>query len=207
MQSLNGIFISVEVMQELNFGTMTVRAVPLVHRVPSFAYVFAEEIKTSTLDCEHLKRIGLPQGPLWGQLKAGLPVKHHGQVLDHDVFVKTTTHRTKIIICGDNAQPDVIGDEAHGCDVLVHESTYTKDLADKAAEVGHSYASLVTEFAESMKIPNVILTHFSPCYQGGDSGEIIPTMKAEAAEGYNGKLWLAADFARYELRNGQLLKI
>ena len=45
---------------------------------------------------------------------------------------------------------------------LVHEATYTEEMAQKAGDVGHSYAKLVATFAESVQLPNLVLMQFSP---------------------------------------------
>ncbi|MFP3442251.1 hypothetical protein R0K18_31425, partial [Pantoea sp. SIMBA_133] len=79
-------------------------------------------------------------------------------------------------------------------------ATYTEEMAEKAGDVGHSYAKLVAAFAESIKLPNLVLTHFSPRYQfSPNASPSIEDIRKEAEGAYSGSLFLARDFGEYTL--------
>ncbi|MCD1587059.1 MBL fold metallo-hydrolase, partial [Halomonas sp. IOP_14] len=100
----------------------------------------------------------------------------------------------------DNDQPDLLFDACAGAQVLVHEATYTEEMAQKAGDVGHSYAKLVAEFAETAQLPNLVLTHFSPRYQlNPHASPSIEDIRQEARSVYSGSLYLARDFSEYIL--------
>jgi ribonuclease Z len=86
--------------------------------------------------------------------------------------------------------------------VLVHEATYTEEVAKKSGEsFGHSSAEQVAQFAESAGIPNLILTHFSARYQSNPAqSPSIEDIHKEAAAFYTGNLFLAKDFEEYALK-------
>jgi len=114
--------------------------------------------------------------------------------------------KKKIIICGDNDNPDLLEAVGFECDILVHEGTYTKDMEDKAKTAGHSCVGLVANFAERNKIRNLILTHFSARYQASDNGvDGMVALQNEAQNEYSGNLFLAKDFDHYRLpKSGNL---
>lgn len=194
-------FIAAESLRDLAVGQMTASAVELSHRVPSFAYSFTEARVEPMLDTERLAREGVPPGPLWGRLKKGLDVEHAGQTLRAADYLSVPRPPRKLIIGGDNDCPALLTEASRGCQVLVHEATYTADVAAKVGPgVGHSWAELVAQFAQSAGLPNLVLTHFSPRYQAlADGGPSIEDIRAEAAAVYRGNLFLAEDFARYRL--------
>lgn len=194
------VFVAAESLESWSHRNFTVAAFALSHRVPSYAYSFTETAVPTELNVAKLDALGLPRGPLWGQLKKGLDVAHNGRmVLAKDVL--TTESRTrKVVIGGDNDRPDRLADACKNCDVLVHEATYTSDLADKAALFGHSYALQVATFAAAAAVPNLVLTHFSPRYQFGSSPQTLTSLRDEAARVYAGKLFLAEDLVRYRLK-------
>ncbi|MEK8032899.1 MBL fold metallo-hydrolase [Ideonella sp. DXS29W] len=205
-------FIRAEPVRHLPLGPWRVDAVELSHRVPSFAYAFTEAQVEPMLDTEKLAQDGVPQGPLWGRLKKGIEVEHAGRVLRPADYLKHPFAPRKIIVGGDNDRPDLLAEACAGCQVLVHEATYTADVAAKVGPgVGHSHAAAVAAFAESVGLPHLVLTHFSARYQantgessGMGSGPTIDDIRAEAAAAYRGQLWLADDFARYRLlRTGE----
>ena len=66
--------------------------------------------------------------------------------------------------------------------------------------MGHSYAELVAAFAESVQLPNLVLTHFSPRYQlNPNATPSIEDIRKEAESAYSGSLYLARDFSEYAL--------
>lgn len=181
---------------------LIIDSIELSHRVRSFAYSFAEASTEASLNIEKLTSDAVPQGPLWGQLKKGIDVEFEGRVLKSADYVGVTRRARKIIVGGDNDSPALLSEACKGCDVLVHEATYTRDiLANKADEnLGHSSANLVASFAQSAAIPNLVLTHFSARYQSNpDQSPSMVDIENEAIAVYRGNLFLAKDFARYRL--------
>lgn len=203
-------FVQTESTRGLPVGPWVVDAIELSHRVPSFAYSFTEAHVEPALDTEKLLRDGVPQGPLWGRLKKGQDVEHQGRLLRHADYLTHPYAPRKIIVGGDNDRPALLTEASKGCQVLVHEATYTADVAAKVGPgVGHSYAELVAAFAQSVGLPHLVLTHFSARYQANaEQGPSIEDVRAEAARVYRGQLFLAEDFARYRLgRSGELSQI
>ncbi|WP_261377663.1 hypothetical protein [Vreelandella titanicae] len=97
-------------------------------------------------------------------------------------------------------QSDLLFEACAGAQVLVHEATYTEEMAQKAGDVGHSYAKLVAAFADSVQLPNLVLTHFSPRYQlNPHASPSIEDIRNEAQRAYSGSLYLARDFGEYTL--------
>lgn len=202
-------FISCDPLPAVEFGQITVATARLSHRVPSYAYSFTEKHPETVLNVEKLRQKGVPRGPLWGQLKQGMDIEVAGERLTSDAFLTPTHPPRKIVIAGDNDQPALLRDACQGAQVLVHEATYSQALAHKASEVGHSDARRVAAFAESVQLPHLVLTHFSPRYQPGSQGSpSIEDLRREAAGAYSGGLHLARDLAEYRLdKTGHLAEM
>lgn len=193
-------FIDSDELPSVEFGSIAVTIHRLSHRAPSYAYGFTETKVDAALDVDKLAQKRIPRGPLWGQLKQGFDVEFEGERLkSHDYLIFKHKPR-KVVIAGDNDQPDLLFDACAGAQVLVHEATYTEEMAQKAGDVGHSYAQLVGAFAESVQLPNLVLTHFSPRYQLHPlASPAIEDIRKEALRVYSGSLYLARDFGEYTL--------
>jgi len=201
-------FIATEKLAEQQFDDVKITITPLSHRVPSFAYGFTQSLSQRVLKSEALKLAGLPQGPLWGELQSGSDVEFNNKTFLASDYVQTLQHKNKVVICGDNDNPNLLKSMCIDADVLVHESTYTEDMADKASNVGHSYATQVAQFAEEVSVPHLILTHFSARYQSNKEGEgSVEQMRVEAKRVFSGNLFLARDFDHFRLNQQHKLTL
>ncbi|UYO75382.1 ribonuclease Z [Halomonas qinghailakensis] len=193
-------FIASDDLPSVEFESIAVETFGLSHRVASYAYAFTERKVDAALDVDKLAQKGIPRGPLWGQLKQGVDSEFAGEQLKSNDYLIFKNKPRKVVIAGDNDQPDLLNEACAEAQVLVHEATYTEEMAEKAGDVGHSYAKLVAAFAESIKLPNLVLTHFSPRYQLNPSASpSIEDIRKEAQSVYSGSLFLARDFSEYTL--------
>ena len=185
---------------------LRVRATRLSHRIDCWAYSFTEAAVERKLDIDKLKAGDVPGGPAWGEIQQGRNVVlDDGRALVAEQFLLPPRRSRKVIIAGDNDTPELLAAEATGADVLVHEATYTEAILHKVGpEPQHSSAAMVARVAQLAKVPNLILTHFSPRYldpkQANGKVLTLDDIEREAREHYTGNLALARDFASYELR-------
>ncbi|WP_119394621.1 ribonuclease Z [Salinibius halmophilus] len=200
-------FIDAHTLPEIDVDAFNVTTHALSHPVPSYGYRFSERNIASKLDFAKLAVDGIPKGELYGKIKRGENVEVHGRTLIALDYLITDTSPRTIVIAGDNGDPTLLSQAASNVDVLVHESTYTKDIAMKVGDqYGHSYAELVASFAEQVGVKNLILTHFSPRYQPHpDAKPSIFDIEQEARKHYAGRLFLAKDFAEFTVAKDGVL--
>jgi ribonuclease Z len=187
-----------------------VEAIELSHRVPAFAYSFNENRLSNKLDTDKLAQHKVARGKLWGELQQGLNVQlDDGRVVYAQDYLLPLHNPRKIIVSGDNDDPTLLTQAAKTANVLVHEATYTEDIAIKVgAGPQHSYAKLVAQFAHDIGLDNLVLTHFSPRYQNSiHSSPSIFDIENEARTVYSNNLFLANDLDYYSLnKQGRLTK-
>lgn len=182
---------------------LTFHARPLRHRVVTHAFEIDLCVRQRRLDQKALSALKIPQGPLWGELQRGRSVRLDDQEISPDAVSVLETVRARAICGGDNADPEILTPFVEGLDVLIHEATYTEEIAARVgAAPMHSSAAQVARFAQTHAIPNLILTHFSPRYHGG-----VEVLAAEARRNYEGNLVLAEDGRSWTLaEDGRLHK-
>ncbi|MGR8934885.1 MAG: ribonuclease Z [Gammaproteobacteria bacterium] len=188
-----------------------VDVVGLSHRVPSFAYAFTENVTARKLDSDKLLTAGIPPGPLWRTLQNGEnPRLANGTLLRAEDYSLPGNKPRKAVVCGDNDNPELLRECCRDADVLVHEATYTTEIAKKVgAGRQHCAAAKIAEFAQSAALKNLLLTHFSPRYRDDKTASpSIKDIEDEAQRFYRGNLFLANDFDRFLLnREYDLVKI
>jgi ribonuclease Z len=201
-------FIGVESLTAtLRIGNFLINTVELSHRVQCYAYSFTECQVDAKLNTEKLIADGIDADPIWGILQDGKNVRlDNGRLLIISDYTISGHSPRKIVIGGDNDNPNLLTKSCLQANLLIHEATYTHDIAKQLKHHKHSSAHLVSKFANEIGVPNLILTHFSARYQKGvNSGLSIMDIENEAKSAYNGKLFLANDFDVFKLdRTGQI---
>ncbi len=205
-------FLDVEELNStIELKNFDVGCVELSHRVPSFGYTFTEKPAKRRLDANKLETLGIAQGPLWGKLQSGESIAlDNGSIIDPKDCTLPENQARKVIICGDNGTPELIRAESATASLVIHEATYTEEIAKKVgAGPQHSYAKQVGNFAKSAGIKNLILTHFSARYQPDkDKPDSIFDIENEAKEAYSGNLFIANDLDIFQLdKQGDVKKI
>jgi ribonuclease Z len=189
---------------------LAVHATPLSHRIPSYAYTFVERDVEAKLDIDKLRADGVVPGESWGRLQRRQDVRlADGRLLAAADYLLAQRAPLKAIVAGDNDDPDLLRGELAGAHLLVHEATYTQAVLDHVGPgPQHSSARMVARTAAQACLPNLVLTHFSPRYQGGAGPLSMAEIEREARASYDGRLFLANDFDRFRLdRDGVLAPI
>ena len=203
-------FIEIESLSE-RFSTedFLIDVIEVSHRVPSYAFSFIERNIDKKLNTEKLLEEGIESGPIWGKLQSGADVTlDDGEILHYEDYLLPGRKPRMVIVCGDNDNPYLLKEYAEQANVLVHEATYTEEVAQKVGKYPqHSSAKIVAQFAESIALKNLVLTHFSPRYSDGIDrvGGSLSEIEAEARKYFSGNLVLANDFDIFRMnKNGDL---
>jgi ribonuclease Z len=181
-------------------ATLRIERHALLHRVPSQAFRIEVTQTQVHLDTRSLRATGLPPGPAWHALHEGRDVPFDGAAggwLRSADFTATETLRGCAVIGGDNADPALLRAACAGAQLLVHEATFTQAVLDKVGpQWMHSSAQMIASFAESVGVPNLILTHLSARHHKPDG---LAALHQEAAAHYHGALWIANDLDVFTL--------
>ena len=144
---------------------LAVEALPLVHRVTSFAYVVREAAHRGALDAARARALGVPDGPLLGRLARGeAVVLADGRRIGPQEVLGAERPGRVVVVCGDSSDSSSLLALGPGCDVLVHECTYEAARADQAKQWGHSTTADVAALARALRPRLLVLTHLSSRY-------------------------------------------
>lgn len=130
------------------------------HRGVAHGYAMIEDDRPGRLDAVLAERLGVTPGPDFGRLQRGEVVDgvHPEQV------VGEARRGRRVVVTGDSAPTDAVVVAAHRADVLVHESTFLHEDADRAAQTCHSTARQAAQVAADAEVRMLALTHISARY-------------------------------------------
>jgi ribonuclease Z len=181
------------------FDRFTLKVLPLVHSIESFAFYIKENDICNRLDEKKLREAGLEPSPLYGELKKGRSIVFQGKKLEPETFMLEPVTGRSLIIAGDNSRPDILGSYLENIDLLVHECTYTQKTYDNLAKkVLHTTAKDLAEAAEKRHVKNLIATHINPRYENRDNTG-IEDIYNEIGKKYKGVFFVANDFDVFHL--------
>ena len=128
-------------------------------------YALVEDERRGRFNPDLARELGIPEGPMWGQIHRGLPVTlDDGRVVEPLQLVGPTRTGRRVVITGDTRPCEATVDAARDADLLVHEATFAQDDAARATETGHSTAREAAQVALAAGAQKLVLTHFSARY-------------------------------------------
>jgi ribonuclease Z len=137
----------------------------LDHRVPCYGYALAEKDRPGRFDLAAARALGVPAGPLFGQLQRGATVTlDDGREVRPEQVLGPARPGRRVAYVTDT-RPCANGLLlARGADLLVHEATFGAELADDARVKKHSTAAEAATVARDAGAKRLVLTHVSPRY-------------------------------------------
>jgi len=182
------------------FDGYSVSAFAALHGIPSLGYVLEEDKRPGRFNRERAVALGIPPGPLFGQLQRGesIHITRDGvetEILPGDVMGEPRPGR-KIIYTGDTRPlqhlPAVAG-MVEDADLLIHDATFDDQEADRARDVLHSTAGEAGEAATALGARMLALVHISSRYTS------TANHIRDAKRRYEGDVILPADLTVLEV--------
>jgi ribonuclease Z len=134
------------------------------HSTSAFSYCLTEGDRPGIFNILEAKRLGIPEGELYGRLQNGEDIIYKGKTILSSQIVGSRRLGRKVGISGDTRPSEKLRRFFMDCDVLVFESTYSHKLKRKAALNFHSTAKEAARLAARSRVRKLLLTHFSARY-------------------------------------------
>ncbi|MFO8109781.1 MAG: ribonuclease Z [Thermoplasmata archaeon] len=158
------ISVDIEPTALLRFSGYSIEALGVEHSIPALGYRFQEDQRPGRFDKPRALELGVPEGPLFGELQKGQKVVVDGRTI-HPEDVLGPPRRGRVLVYSGDTKPCLSVKEASkNADVLVHESTFDQSMSEKAIENDHSSVDMAAVLAKEAKVGKLFLVHISPRY-------------------------------------------
>jgi ribonuclease Z len=148
------------------------------HRADTVGYALVEHERLGRFNPDRARELGIPEGPLWGQLHKGKIITlEDGRIFGPADLVGAPRSGRTLVYTGDTRPHLSVIEAARGADLLVHEATFGGDELERARETGHSTASEAARVALEAGVRRLVLTHISSRYNR-DASELLAEAKA-----------------------------
>lgn len=152
-------------------------AYPTQHGTKALGFALVEHDRLGRFDVDKARALGVPEGPLYGQLHRGLPVQLGDRTISAAEVVGPPRPGRRIVYTGDSRPCRATVEVARAADLLVHDATFGAEEAERARATGHATAAEAAEVGRRAGVLRLVLTHLSARY-----AEDPRTIEREARE-------------------------
>lgn len=137
----------------------------LDHGPPCFGFALVEDPRPGRFDVEAARRLGVPEGPMFGRLQRGEEiVTPAGRTVRPDEVLGPPRRGKRVAYCVDTRPCDGAVELARGADLFVCEATFTRELGEEARARSHCTAHEAATMARQAGAKRLLLTHISARY-------------------------------------------
>ena len=159
---------------------VSVKTIPLNHRVYTNGYLFTEKEKPRKLNMLNISGYPEIERCDYNNIKAGRDVVlSTGEVVKNQELTISPTKPLSYAFCSDTYyKPDIIP-LIKNVDLLYHEATFLSDREDLAKKTKHSTSKQAAKIAKDAEVTQLVLGHYSGRYTD------ISLFKEEAQETFS----------------------
>jgi ribonuclease Z len=139
-------------------------AVKAQHRATAFSYGFFEAPRRGRFHPERARKLGVPEGELWGRLQHGETVMVNEVVVHPSQVCEPERTGRSMVYSGDTSPNEALMELSKKVNLLIHEATFLDELSDRALEDGHTTVLQAAQFARDAEVGQLVLTHISSRY-------------------------------------------
>jgi ribonuclease Z len=149
------------VLQRNGYSIVAFRA---QHGMRALGYALVEDHRLGRFNPDRARELGVPEGPLFGQLHHGHAVEVNGRTIQPEEVVGAVRPGRRVIYTGDTRPCRETIEIARAADLLIHDATFGEEEAERAHSTGHSTAKEAAQVAQQSGVDRLVLTHLSARY-------------------------------------------
>ena len=155
-----------------------IRCFPLDHTKTCVGYTLEELDRPGEFNPEKALQLGVPVGPLWGQLQKGNNVQNsEGKTVKPEDVMGAKRSGRKFSFVTDTLYKNTIAKEVQGSDHLICEGMFEDELIDQAREKKHMTASQAATIARDANVKRMCMIHYSPRYTDKELPKLLEQAK------------------------------
>ncbi|MEP7236463.1 MAG: ribonuclease Z [Ferruginibacter sp.] len=147
---------------------MTVECFKVKHRIDCWGFLFRQKKNPRKLNAERAKIYEIPAA-FYDKLQQGEDyVTKKGTIVPNEEVTTAAAKGLSYAFCADTIFDESLADKVRGVDLLYHETTYLKDLHERAAARFHSTTVQAATIAKKAEVKKLLIGHFSSKYENLD---------------------------------------
>lgn len=170
---------------------ITVRTIPLKHRIYTNGYLFQEKIGEKRLNAEAMKHYQIPVYEFQNIKNGKDVILEDGTFIENGKLAFEPVAPKSYAFCSDTVYDESIVPIIKNVDLLYHESTFLESEIVLAEKTMHTTAKQAASIAMQANVKQLLLGHYSTRYESID-------LFREEAQTIFPHVWLADDGKSFE---------
>lgn len=147
-----------------NDKRISVECFRTTHRIDCWGFIFRERKKPRSIDPEKVKAFEIPAS-YYDALQRGLDYStKKGTIILNEEVTNPAPASKSYAFCADTVYMESLAVKVKDVDLLYHETTYLKDLHQRAADRFHSTTEQAGKVAAAAGVKKLLIGHFSSKY-------------------------------------------
>jgi len=135
------------------------------HRIACWGFLFREKKKPRKINAANAFACEIPNA-FFEKLQLGHDyIKKDGTVISNESVTIPAPPPLSYAYCADTIYDETLAEKVKGVDLLYHETTYLKDLSERAAARFHSTTIQAAAIAKKAGVKKLLIGHFSSKYE------------------------------------------
>jgi ribonuclease Z len=164
--------------QRVDHDDYAVESYEAAHTVRASGWALVEDDRPGRFDPEAAKALGVREGPDFARLQRGEAVEGSSGAVTPDAVMGEARAGRIVVVTGDTAPSPRTVAAAADADLLIHDSSFMEEDAQRAAETGHSTVGQAAAVAAEAHVKMLALVHISARYHVGkvldEAREVFP---------------------------------
>ncbi|WP_315556223.1 ribonuclease Z [Porphyromonas endodontalis] len=144
--------------------SLSVRSLPLSHRIPTMGFLFEERCAARHLDKPAVDFYQVPRCCYPAILLGESYTAQDGSIIPNNRLTKPGRVPRRYAYCSDTEYFPNLIEQVRGVDLLYHEATFGEDLRVRLATTAHSTAREAATIALKAEVKRLLIGHYSSRY-------------------------------------------
>ncbi|WP_455523448.1 ribonuclease Z [Porphyromonas endodontalis] len=144
--------------------SLSVRSLPLSHRIPTMGFLFEERCAARHLDKPAVDFYQVPRCCYPAILLGESYTAQDGSIIPNNRLTKPGRIPLRYAYCSDTEYFPNLIEQVRGVDLLYHEATFGEDLRARLATTAHSTAREAATIALKAEVKRLLIGHYSSRY-------------------------------------------
>ncbi|MDC0249623.1 ribonuclease Z [Flavobacteriales bacterium] len=136
----------------------------LDHSIKCSGFLFEEKRSKRQIIKSEVEKYNVPYDKMQSLRNGADWISLKGEIISNNVLTIKNSPPNRYAFCSDTRYDDSLINKVKQVDVLYHETTFMKDLEDRAEKTGHSTTLQAATIAKQARVKKLLIGHYSQRY-------------------------------------------